>query len=124
MKIGAYSFIGPGAFEILDTEMETRWGGEPGAAAITQYLNPEKFTVYTNRNPRNFHRELRLYPNDRGPITAYQLFWKQGSIPEEYPDYNLTAHPLLIYAELIYHDSERNKETAQMIFNDYIKPNL
>ena len=124
MRIGTYSFIGPGAFEKLDTEMDTKWGGESGAAALTQYLSPQKFTVYTNRNPRNFHKEFKVFPNDRGEVTVYQTFWKQGSIPENYPDYNITAHPLLIYSELIYSDSERNKETAQLIFNDYIKPKL
>lgn len=32
--------------------------------------------------------------------------------------------PLIIYAELIYSNNNRNIETAQILFNEYIKPNL
>ena len=34
------------------------------------------------------------------------------------------APPLLIYAELMITGGKRNIETAQIIYNDYIKPEL
>lgn len=123
LKIGNYSFMGP-AFDKIDEEEETRWGGESGAAGLTDYLNPEKFTVFTNRNPRNFPKELKLYPDENGIVSVFKVFWKKGSNPQNYPHNNLYTHPLLIYAELIYSDSERNKETAQLIYNEHIKPKL
>ena len=56
--------------------------------------------------------------------SVYSPFWKQGSCNDEYQDSDIAAHPLLIYAELLYSNSDRNLETAKIIFDEYIEPNL
>jgi hypothetical protein len=93
----------------------TFWGGEPGAFLLTGYLYPGIFTIYTERNWQSF-KEIDLIPDDNGTIEILEIFWDlrtwQG-VP-----------PLLIYADLMGSGSDRNVETAKMIFNNelqYIK---
>lgn len=125
-KIGNYSFGNRGRFEIKETEQgfETRWGGEAGAAMITNYLNPIKYSLFTNRPKIDLVKSFRLIPDNQGEIMIYNLFWKKGACNGDY-DYNdVAAHPLLIYAELMYSGNERNIETAQILYNEYIAPRL
>jgi len=124
-RIGTYSFS-KNRFEIKEKnpEFETRWGGESGAAILTNYLNPEKYTLFTNRPKQDLIKDYRLIPKEDGDIIVYSPFWKQGSCNDEYQDSDVAAHPLLIYAELLYSNSDRNLETAKIIFDEYIEPNL
>jgi hypothetical protein len=62
--------------------------------------------------------EAGLLPDANGSITVYKPFWKQ----EE--NISNTVPPLLMYAQLMYDGNDRNLETAKMIFDEYIKPNL
>lgn len=124
-KLGNFTFS-KNRFEILESnpEFETRWGGESGAAMLTDYLVPEKYTLFTNRPQQDLIKNYRLLPQEGGEINVYSPFWKLGSCGHDYEDSNLVAHPLLIYAELIYSGIDRNLETAKIIFDEYIKPNL
>lgn len=95
----------------------TTWGGEPAADILTNHLRPEKFTLYTKENQVDLIRQYKLLPEEHGELTVYEMFWKQK--PEE-----KTAPPLLIYTELILEGGKRNKETAEKVFNEYIRPKL
>ncbi|WP_203293879.1 type IV toxin-antitoxin system AbiEi family antitoxin [Luteirhabdus pelagi] len=123
-RIGTFHFRGQENLVIKenDQEFETRWGGEAGAASITNYLNPTVYSLFTNRQKKDLIKNFRLIPDNNGEITVYNLFWKQGSINYDYDD--VAAHPLLIYAELMYSGNERNIETAQILYNEYIAPKL
>ncbi len=125
-EIGRFSFGKSGQFLIKDTDdnFETKWGTEAGAAMLTNYLNPEKYSLFTNRPKIDLIKEFRLIPAQDGEITVYQIFWKPRSSNFNSEDARVTAHPLLIYAELMYSGNDRNIETAQMICDEYIKPNL
>lgn len=123
--LGRYTFT-KNRFEIKEpnTEFETRWGGESGAAMLTDYLRPEKYTLFTNRPKQDLVKSYKLLPKEDGEISVYRPFWKLGSCETNYEDHEIAAHPLLIYAELIYSGNQRNIETAKIIFDEYIKPNL
>ncbi len=123
-KIGTFRFGSQRNLVIKENVQgfETRWGGEPGAASITNYLNPTVYSLFTNRSKKDLIKSLRLIPDSNGEITVYNLFWKQGSVNYNYDD--VAVHPLLIYAELIYSGNERNVETAQILYNEYIAPKL
>lgn len=125
-KIGNFKFGKSGRFLIKETDnnFETKWGGEPGAAMLTNYLGPEKYSLFTNRPKTNLIKEFKLIPDQNGEVTVYQLFWKPESSDFNFENTRFTAHPLLIYAELMYSGNDRNIETAQIIYNEYIKPNL
>jgi hypothetical protein len=34
------------------------------------------------------------------------------------------AHPLLVYAELLFQGREREVETARLVYDQYLRPNL
>ncbi|NEW85205.1 MAG: hypothetical protein GZ094_22965 [Mariniphaga sp.] len=91
------------------------WGGEPGANLLTNYLHPGIFTIYTYRNWLSF-KEFGLIPDETGNVEILVIFWG--------PQTFMGIPPVLIYADLMSSGSDRNIETANMIFNNelqYIK---
>ncbi|AEA44933.1 type IV toxin-antitoxin system AbiEi family antitoxin [Fluviicola taffensis] len=91
------------------------WGGEPGASIITNYLRPEKFTLYTNNELADLSRTLEMIPDLEGNVDIYQIFWNQKAKTD------ITAPPLIIYADLMTSGYERNIETAKMIFENELQ---
>ncbi len=113
---GKYSMKVPWQEVHLNNDI-TVWGGEPAADLLTNHLRPEKFTLYTKENQGSLLSNYKFIPKENGELTAYDLFWKQ--------DQNtVTAPPLLVYTDLILEGGKRNKETAEIIFNEFIKPKL
>ncbi len=100
----------------LNTEI-TLWGGEPAADMLTNYLRPEKLTLYTKENNVNLMKNYRLIPDKNGELEVLEMFWNNAEL-------NKTAPPLLIYADLIIEGGKRNIETAQKIYNEFIQPNI
>lgn len=100
----------------LNTD-KTVWGGEPAGDIITNHLRPEKFTLYTKETTKDLILNYKLLPDDNGEITVYDMFWDN--------DYNTNTAPKeLVYTDLMITDDKRCKETAKLIFNEYIEPNL
>ncbi len=103
--------------EIRLNTAQTVWGGEPAADILTHHLRPEKHTLYTQETNAQLMKNYRLIPHKEGELEVLEMFWPQNQ--EE-----VTAPPLLIYADLLAQGSKRNLETAQIIYNEYIQPNL
>ncbi len=95
---------------------KTVWGGEPAGDIITKHLRPEKFILYTQETIKELIINYQLTPDNNGDIWAYDMFWNNEN--------NGIAPTELIYADLMLNDDKRSKETAKMIFNEHIKPNL
>lgn len=95
----------------------TVWGGEPAADLLTNYLRPEKFTIYTKENRANLMKNYRLIPKQNGEIEVLEMFWKQNENEQ-------TTPAIIVYADLLLEGGKRNKETAIKILNEYIQPNL
>jgi len=95
---------------------ETLWGGEPAAEIITNYLNPEILTIYTTENKAELIPQWKLIPDPNGNIRFYQKFW----IDHEFDKLPYTPY-LLTYADLILTNDPRCIETAEMIYNQYLK---
>jgi len=101
---------------LLNTD-KTVWGGEPAGDIITNHLRPEKFTLYTKETTKDLILNYKLLPDDEGEIAVYDMFWNN--------DYNTNTAPNeLVYADLMITADKRCKETAKLIFNEYIEPNL
>ena len=116
LKIGTYA-IKEDWQKIELNKSRTVWGGEPAADLLTNYLRPEKFILYTKESNLDLIRKYKFMPKENGELEALDMFW--DNIKEE-----AVAPPLLIYAELMIAGGKRNIETAQLIYNDYIKPKL
>ncbi|WP_339655360.1 type IV toxin-antitoxin system AbiEi family antitoxin [uncultured Maribacter sp.] len=124
-KIGSYSSVAIEGFKMthINSNSESCWGGEYGAKLITNYLSPEKYSLFTTERA-DLMRLFRIVPDEEGEISVYKTFWKPKSIAFQTNNDNIPTNPLLVYAELIYSGNERNLETAKIIFDEYIKPNL
>lgn len=95
---------------------KTVWGGEPAADLFTNHLRPEKFLIYTREERIDFITKYKLMPDKNGEIEVLEMFWEH--------EYEKTAPPLLVYADLMLEGGKRNKETAEKIYNEFIQPNL
>lgn len=100
----------------LDTE-KTVWGGEPAGDIITNHLRPEKLILYTKETIKDLMINYRLLPDDEGEIWVYDKFWTISFN-------NITAPKELVYTDLMINDDKRSKETAKLIFDEYIQPNI
>lgn len=96
---------------------KTVWGGEPAGDIITNHLRPEKFILYTKETTKELILNYKLLPDEEGEIAVYDMFWNN--------DYNTNTAPNeLVYTDLMITDDKRCKETAKIIFNEHIEPNL
>lgn len=96
---------------------QTIWGGEPAADLLTNHLRPEKFIMYTKETQVNLMKNYRLIPEKDGELEVLEMFWNPNNE-------TTTAPPVLIYAELMLTGGKRNTETAKLIFDEHIQPNL
>lgn len=93
------------------------WGGEPAGDLITNYLRPERLTLYTKELTNDLIKNYKIIPDKEGDIWVYELFWNEKL--------NTKTAPLqLVYADLMISNDKRCRETANIIFNEHIKPNL
>lgn len=119
--LGNYKPAGRNMQEML-AEKEIRatglkWGGEPAAAMLTNYLIAEKFSLFVSTK-ENIIKKHKMVPSPTGELEVYEKFWNH---PEDDLPY---VHPILIYAQLMATGESRNLETAEIIFNEHIRPNL
>jgi hypothetical protein len=94
---------------------------EAAAAWLTEYLKPQKITIYANQPISRFLMRNKIKKDPDGNIEILRVFWnfevdwhKKKVVP-----------PLLIYADLLATGDARNIETARMIYenelNRYIR---
>lgn len=96
----------------LDASQE-RWGGEPAAAAATDYLKPARLTVYTRGTRGEAMRRLHVVPDERGDVEVLQAFWPdqlERELPSAFPDARVPD--LVAYADLVASGDPRNAEIA------------
>ena len=111
------------ALPLQDADGIALWGGEPAASELTNYISPEKFTIYTNTSWQSLMQDLHLLPDENGSVEVLHMFWKdEDKFREKY-----IVPPLLIYADLMAANSSRNIETAKIVLENelsYIKPTI
>lgn len=96
---------------------ETVWGGEQGAYLMLRYLRPVNFTIYTTEEKKEFALKYKLIPDRNGNLMVYRKFWN-NAIEEKIKG---AAPAIIIYAELLAINDARAWETAEMIYDQYIK---
>ena len=110
-----------GKFRFIDNKMmkdwqniptgDFYWGGEPAGAIMTEFLQPEIFTIYTNVPKTKIMQQLKLVPDAKGNIELMEIFWDINQFNFKHK----TVPVLLAYAELITSLDSRNRETAERI---------
>jgi hypothetical protein len=99
-------------------EIDTLWGGEPGASILTNFLKPGTFTIYTTKSWQECAKGLGLVPDAKGDIEIILMFWNFVNPKEK--DMSIVP-PVLIYADLINSGFDRNIETAKIIFENELQ---
>jgi len=117
--IGNFRFIknevGQNWDQIIFSDEETQWGGEPAGALITNHLRPAEFTLYTNKKRLEVMKELKLLPDQNGSVKLYKKFWNDKGNKNAYvPD-------ILVYADLLNHGDPRNLEIAERIYEQHLQ---
>jgi hypothetical protein len=93
------------------------WGGEVAAKLLTKYLRPETVTIYSESNLPKLQAQYRLQRDPNGDVELLRRFWKF----DQWDEKNLqTVPPLLVYADLVSTADDRNLETAEIIYEQYI----
>lgn len=105
--------------ELELNEFEEAWGGEPAGDILTNYLRPEEYTLFTKKNRTDFIKNYRLRPGEKGELQLYEMFWGMNQEKQHH-----TAPPLLVYADLKLKNNKRCRETAEIIWNEHIRPNI
>lgn len=96
---------------------KTVWSGELAGDILTNHLRPENGILYTTETTNELIKNYKLIPDKEGNISVYEKFWK-GTL-------NHRIAPLqVIFADLMNTNDNRCKETANIIFNEHIKPNI
>ena len=92
------------------------WGGAAAAMRLTQYYRGPETVVHVWPYDETLPRRVRAIPDADGPVTIletpFDLAFK-GAVPE-------TAHPLLVYAELLSSGDERERNTAEVVRDQFL----
>ena len=110
----------PGALEERATTFIRQhgllWGGGGAAQRLTGHYRGSRTIIHGDALPEELGRALRVVPDRNGPIHVVGYpgpLGKQGATPE-------TAHPLLVYAELLFEQNERAREIAHEIADRWL----
>jgi hypothetical protein len=96
---------------------EAFWSGEVAAQLLTKYLRPETVTIYSESNLPKLQAQYGLQRDPTGNVELLRRFWKF----DHWEKQNLqTAPPLLVYADLVRTADDRNLETAEIIYEQFI----
>lgn len=94
-------------------DFDAVWGGEIAAEKLTRHLKPEMVTIYADSPIPKFQSRFGLRRDVGGNIEIIKKFWQMLEEGE-------TAHPLIVYADLVATGDERNLETARIIYEKEI----
>jgi len=92
----------------------TLWGGEPAANLLTDYLNPEILTIYTDEIRQKLIPQFGLIPTTDGNVHIFKKFWKKNETE------GITVPPILAYADLVNTGDKRCIETANILYKKYL----
>ena len=98
----------------IDSE-KTHWGGEPGGDLLTNYLRPEEFILFSSESSKELMINYKLIPDPHGEFWVYSKFFNWSGH---------TAPPILVYADLMLQNDKRCRETAKIIYHEYIEPHI
>ena len=120
LHLGTFRFVNrEDFFHWRDLKLETNntaWGGEPAGDILTDYLNPETLTLYTEESKADIMKRMRIMPDAEGNVEVYKKFWISPP--------TVTAPivpPLLVYTDLMNTGKQRCIDTAQKIYEQELK---
>lgn len=101
----------------LQLPEQTFWGGANAGDLLVDYLIADQWTLYTAQDFMVLMKTFKWIPDPQGPITVIEKFW-------EHEHEEKWVSPLIAYADLTEEDNPRYLETANMIYEKYIRNSL
>src|SRR5437867_2653124 len=103
-----------------------RWAltGGFAADALPGHYRGDQLTLFVDPWSSTRAAALRWLPSVDGPITLLRMFWPATVKRTLEKGGARVAHPLLVYAELLFQGREREVETARLIYDQYLRPNI
>jgi len=114
------------AFKTHTSEMGTHWAltGGFGADELIHHYRGQKLSVYVSEWTSANVRELPIVPVENGDITVLRgfspLVFTTSPKETEYP----VVHPLLIYTELLFQGTDRDIETARLLYRNFLEASI
>lgn len=102
------------AWDQIELNEASFWGGEPGADLLTNYLQPAIFQLYSTEARMDLMKNYRFIPDPKGNIYVHAPFTENLVTVKR-------TNPLLVYADLVNSGDARNLEVAERINDAYIK---
>ena len=94
------------------------------ADVLTGHYRGDQLTLFVDPWSSTRAAALRWLPSVDGPITLLRMFWPATVKRTLEKGGARVAHPLLVYAELLFQGREREVETARLIYDQYLRPNI
>lgn len=101
----------------LQLPEQTFWGGANAGDLLVDYLIADQWTLYTAQDFMLLMKAFKWIPDPQGPITVIEKFWEHEHQEKWVP-------PLIAYADLTEEDNPRYLETANMIYEKYLRNSL
>ena len=110
---------------LLGAELKSKkipWALTGGFAAdiLAHHFRGEQLSVFVQEWPTEVTRPLKWLPSEQGRVTVLRKFSPLLAFNPESPRSQPVAHPLLVYAELIFQGRERELETAKILYDRYL----
>jgi hypothetical protein len=119
LEIGTFRFLKQEDFNnwkrLPLKNRKTWWGGEAAGDLYTNYLQPANLMLYTLEAKNELIKNYRLVPDTKGNVKAYKKFWQYDEVNEN------VVPPLLAYADLMNTGDNRCTETANQIYEQFLK---
>jgi hypothetical protein len=98
------------------------WALTGGFAAdvLTHHFRGDQLAVFVSEWPSDLVKGLRWLPSAHGPVSVLRQFSPHVLFTQKPPLEVPVAHPLLVYAELVFQRRERELETAKLIYDRYL----
>ena len=117
LVLGRYTTHALGNWQATNLEkLNAFWGGEVAALKMTNYLQPETFTIYVTPPAGQTKANLQLTKDPNGNIELLEAFWPlKANITN-----NDLAPALVVYADLLAIGDDRTTETAKLLYEKLI----
>jgi Transcriptional regulator, AbiEi antitoxin, Type IV TA system len=106
--------------ELEDKKISWALTGGFAADILTRHFRGQQLSFFADEWPRDLMQRLRWLPSADGPVTVLRKFSPLVTFDSGVPDSPPVAHPLLVYAELIFQGRERELETTKILYDRYL----
>jgi len=100
----------------LGSSENSRWGGCAAGYRLTHHYRGERMVLHLEAVTPTLRRTLRAVPDAHGPLVILGIPGP-AALAGATPD---TVHPLLVYAEMLAEHSDRAREAAGEVADQYL----